>query len=156
MIGLGNPLMGEDAFGGKVIEYLRLEVPDLPPQVDLVDVHTDLISQIERFPEYEQVVLVDALLIPEDHETGSGQILLLEERSMLAWPETSASAHQLSPLMAVRLFRLLYPHAPTQIHLVALNTKRISFGPGTGKTPGILTAEIIDAAARTVRELVQS
>lgn len=153
MVGLGNPLMGDDAFGAQVIERLRTEAHDLPSQVDLINVHTDLLGQIERFPAYGQVVLVDALLLPEEDASRLGQVLILDEKVMEAWPETSPSIHQLSPLLAVRLFRRLYPCATTQIHLVGLGVNGMAFGPGSGENAGVLGAAVIAAAAGAVREL---
>ncbi len=46
VLGLGNPLLGEDGFGSAVIELLRRR-PDRPAAVDLVDAHTDLLAQLE-------------------------------------------------------------------------------------------------------------
>lgn len=154
VIGLGNPLLGDDAFGPRVIERLRLEAPGSLQDADLVDAHTDLLGQIDRFPAYEQVVLVDAILVPGERELHTGHVMLLDEETLQALSETSPSVHQLSPALAVKLFRRLHPHAATQIHLVGLYTSQASIEFGTGEPPGILGAEVISAGAGKVQELL--
>ena len=154
VIGLGNPLMGDDAFGSRVIQRLRREASNSPLQADLVDAHTDLLGQIDQFPAYERVVLVDAILDPEQKVGSAGQVVLLEEQTMRTWPETSSSAHQLAPILAVRLFRRLHPHAATQILLVGLCTDKAARGYGADAGPGALSEQAVAAGAGKVRELL--
>lgn len=131
-----------------MIERLRVEAPHLLPQADIVDAHTDLLGQIDRFAAYERVVLVDAILVPDENPASAGLVVLVEEASTETWPESSPGAHQLSPLLAVRLFRRLYPDAATRIYLVGLQTSKVSFGSG------VLSAEAIAAGVRKVCELL--
>ena len=88
--------------------------------VTLVDAHTDLLNHIESFAAYDRVVLVDAILDPENKLGKPGQIVVLHEKEFLAWSEASSSVHQMSPMLSVKLFRQLYPAAQTQIVLTGL------------------------------------
>ena len=65
LVGLGNPLSGDDGFGPCVLERLHAAGLDCVPDVSLVDAGTDLLNYIESFSEYDRVVLIDAIL---DHE----------------------------------------------------------------------------------------
>lgn len=125
VLGLGNPLLGEDGFGSAVIEMLRRR-PDLPAAVDLVDAHTDLLAQLETLGSYDEVVLVD-VVIGAGHP---GDIAVVDEETFMRWPETSPSCHQISPLLAVKLFRALQPQAATRITLVALHADVVRAAPG--------------------------
>jgi hydrogenase maturation protease len=154
VIGLGNPLLGDDAFGPRVIERLRLEAAGSLHDADLLDAYTDLLGQIDLFPAYEQVVLVDAILIPEGRESRIGQVQVLDEEAVQALPATSPSVHQFSPVLALKLFRSLHPHAATQIRLVGLCTSRVSIDSGTVASPGAIGAEVISAGAAKVFELL--
>jgi len=125
VLGLGNPLLGEDGFGSAVIEMLR-QRPDLPAAVDLVDAHTDLLAQVETLASYDEVVLVD-VVIGAGHP---GDVEVVDEETFMRWPETSPSCHQISPLLAVKLFRALQPQAATRITLVALHADVVRALPG--------------------------
>jgi hydrogenase maturation protease len=125
VLGLGNPLVGEDGFGSAVIELLR-QRPDLSAAVDLVDAHTDLLAQVETLGSYDEVVLVD-VVIGAGHP---GDVAVVDEETFMRWPETSPSCHQISPLLAVKLFRALQPQAATRITLVALHADVVRAAPG--------------------------
>lgn len=127
VLGLGNPLAGDDSFGLRVLERLRRNPP---PAADLADAHTDLFPWIEKFQDYDLVILVDALL-----SEGAGRILTLGEDDLDGFSDASPSVHQISPLLALRLFRQLYPAASTRIAVVALTADsiRISFGGPAGQ-----------------------
>ena len=128
IIGVGNPLAGDDAFGGAVIDRLRHRA-DRPAGVDLVDAHTDLLGHIDTFAGYDEVVVVDAVI-----GVGTvGEVALFDEPTFAGWPDTAAGAHQMSALAALKLFRTLYPHAATRLTLVALCTERLSLGAGVSE-----------------------
>jgi hydrogenase maturation protease len=67
ILGVGNPLMGDDAIGILAVERLR-ELP-LPETVDVVDGGTDGIGLIPVIEQYRRVILVDA--VPMGLPTGS-------------------------------------------------------------------------------------
>jgi hydrogenase maturation protease len=113
VLGLGNRLSGADAFGPAVVESLR-GAADLPPSVRLVDAHTDLLAYIDQFAQYDRVILVDAVI----SKTGGG-VTIYDEGTFLGWADSSQGAHELSPLMAVKLFRQLGPRQGPEITLVA-------------------------------------
>jgi len=125
VLGLGNPLLGDDGFGSAVIELLRRR-PELSAAVDLVDAHTDLLAQVETLGSYDEVVLVD-VVIGAGHP---GVVEVVDEETFMRWPETSPSCHQISPLLAVKLFRALQPQAATRITLVALHADAVRAAPG--------------------------
>ncbi len=64
ILGVGNPLMGDDALGILVIEQLRGRT-DLPPQVDVIDGGTEGIGLVPVLQEYRRAILVDAVLMDE-------------------------------------------------------------------------------------------
>jgi hydrogenase maturation protease len=129
ILGLGNPLSGDDGFGTQVIKLLHQHEKSFPPDTSLVDAHTDLLNYIEDFAAYDRVVLIDAILDPDKRLGNSGQIVVLCEEEFLSWSEASTSAHQMSPLLTVKLFRQLYPEAKTQISLVGLLVDQLTSSP---------------------------
>ena len=172
VLGLGNRLVGEDGFGSAVIEMLRGR-PDLPAAVDLVDAHTDLLAQVEMLGAYDEVVLVDVVIgapgtpdpsgeggpgppkpdVARRAESGeggghAGAIAVVDEETFMRWPESSPSCHQISPLLAVKLFRALHPEAATRITLVALHADELRAAPG-------VAASVVAAGGEAVLRLIR-
>jgi hydrogenase maturation protease len=127
-VALGNPLNGDDGFGLRVLQQLQ-GADDLRPDVTLIDAGTDLLNHIESFFGYDRVVLIDAILDPEGKLASVGSVETVDEESFLSWSGESRSAHLLSPLTAIRLFRTLHPSAKTQILLLGLFVDRIMHSP---------------------------
>ncbi|HYK91387.1 MAG TPA: hydrogenase maturation protease [Acidobacteriota bacterium] len=151
VIGLGNSLSSDDAFGTLVLDRIARAGHSFPLEADLINADTDLINWIDRFQEYSHVILVDTVLDADDSLGRRSEVIALEEKDCTAWPETSPSAHQMSPIAAVRLFRKLYPQADTRITLVAYCTDRIAMPSPEGET---VEQHIIDAGARLVISLI--
>ena len=126
ILGLGNPLSGDDGFGAQVLELIRQSRGSFPPGTSVVDAHTDLLNHLENFAAYEHAVLIDAILDPEGKLGKPGQVVILREEEFLSWSEDSSNVHQMSPLLAVKLFRQLYPAARTQISLIGLLVDRLT------------------------------
>jgi hydrogenase maturation protease len=141
---LGNPLTVEDSFGPRVLERIRA-VPDLS-EVDLLDAHTDLLGHIDRLASYPLVIIVDAMLDPAGKVAAAGEVVTIGEQMLLSFPDEARSIHQISPVMALKLFRQLYPDAVTQVVLVAFCTSEVQFS-------GTLREDTIGQAANEVLRL---
>jgi hydrogenase maturation protease len=148
VIGLGNPLRGDDGFGTRVLESLAHQGAEFLREIALVDAHTDLLSQIESFQAFERVLLVDAILDPEGKLGEAGRIAVFEQEMLLSLPETSTGAHQISPLLAVKLFRSLHPEALTEFVLVGLLVDQVD------RTPHYATDSKIQEGALVVRNFL--
>lgn len=64
ILGVGNPLMGDDGAGVLAVQRL-LARPDLPPDVTVIDGGTAGLGLIPLIESYRRVVLVDAVLMGE-------------------------------------------------------------------------------------------
>lgn len=149
ILGLGNPLSGDDGFGARVLERLRQNEPEAPHGVHMADAHTDLLNHLEDFARYDCIVLIDAILDPEGKQGEPGRVAAIDETVFQSWPEASQSVHQVSPLLAVKLFRQLHPDAGSRIVLVGLFVDRV------GRTPLYATDERIVQAAGIVLALAR-
>jgi hydrogenase maturation protease len=142
VVGLGNPLAGSDGFGVAVLARLAAR-GGLPPHVSLLDAGTDLLGHLDDFLAYDEVVLVDVVLgMPS-----GGHVVLVDEETFNTWPESAASCHHMSPLVAVKLFRTLHPEAATRIRLIGYAVDEVALG-------GVVQDAAVEAGAAAVGRLV--
>lgn len=81
VFGLGNILMGDDAFGPWVIDWLRARF-DMPPEVTVEDLGTPGLDLHPHLFGYRQVIFVDAV-----RATGpAGTVLRYTEEDILRHP----------------------------------------------------------------------
>jgi hydrogenase maturation protease len=103
LIGLGNPLMGDEGIGWHLAERLR-EDPRLPANVEVICGGTDLLRCANQFEGRRHVILVDALL---DHGR-PGEVVVTRD-CFEDFAARQGHAHSLSALQAVELLRAVTP-----------------------------------------------
>jgi Ni,Fe-hydrogenase maturation factor len=128
-----------------VLEFLHQNETAFLPGAVLIDANTDLLNFLEDFAGYDRILLIDTILDPENKLGSSGQIAVLKESEFLSWSESSSSVHHMSPLLAVKLFRQLYPDANTQITLIGLLVDQLTH------VPRYATADRIREATNVLR-----
>jgi len=69
ILGVGNPLRGDDALGVLVVQQLQTKT-DLPPHVTVIDGGTEGIGLIPVMETYRRVIVVDAVMMV-DQPAGS-------------------------------------------------------------------------------------
>lgn len=82
ILGVGSPLMGDDAIGVVAVGRLRAR-GDLPPGVDVVDGGTDGLGLIPLLEPYRRVIVVDAVRM----DTPAGTI------RRFTWQDIRARTH---------------------------------------------------------------
>jgi hydrogenase maturation protease len=142
VIGLGNALQGADGFGPAVIDRLRRA--DVPGGTTLLDAGTDLLGHLDRLAAFDRVILVDAMV----GGAGTGAVTIVGEAAISRWSIESPDSHAVSAVLAVGLFRRLYPAAArTTIALVGLDAPHAGAGAP-------LVGETIEAGATAVLRLL--
>ena len=121
VIGLGNPILGDDGVGWRVAEEVRLKLdPALHIDVDYLSLGG--ISLMEHLVGYERAILIDAF--SSDEEPGLIKVSRLEEI-----PNYSAfhitSAHDTSLQNALKLGKDLGADLPEEIIIVGITTKHV-------------------------------
>ena len=121
VIGLGNPILGDDGVGWVVAEEVKKHLsPDLTVDVDCLSLGG--ISLMERLIGYERAILIDAFL--SELEEGSIIVSKLEEL-----PNYSAfhltSAHDMSLQNALEMGRRLGADLPEAITVVGVSASHV-------------------------------
>ena len=89
VIGLGNPLMGDDGLGLAVLEELRTGYA-LPPNVELVDGGTWGMNLLPIIEDAAELILIDAI----DAGQTPGSLVRLERDRLPRYLATKISPHQ--------------------------------------------------------------
>lgn len=147
VVGLGNPILGDDGAGWKVAEEVKKRLPrDMPVTVEVLSLGG--ISLMEHLICHERAILIDA--IASDQELGSVITSKLSEM-----PDPSAfhmtSAHDTSLQNALKLGKEIGADLPEQVIVVGIATNHV-YDFGEELSPPVAPA--ISKAAQIVIELL--
>lgn len=121
VVGLGNPILGDDGVGWRVAEQIKNHLPVNTP-VDVECLSLGGIGLMEHLIGYDRAIVVDAFAM--DAPPGSVEVLKLSEL-----PNYSAyhitSAHDTSLQKALELGRDLGVQLPDEITIIGIATDRI-------------------------------
>jgi len=119
VIGLGNPILGDDGVGWRVAEAVRA----LKPGVEVDCLALGGLSLMERLIGYKRVIIVDAL------QTREGQVGDVTVLPLQALPDYSAghttAAHDTSLQTALRLGQSMGAELPEEIVVVGVEARRV-------------------------------
>ncbi len=119
VVGLGNPILGDDGVGWRVAEQVQALRPSL--EVDYLCVGG--LSLMERLIDYDQAIIIDAM------QTDHGRVGTVTCFPLAALPDLSAghttAVHDTSLQTALRLGRQMGVKLPDEITIVAIEAKRV-------------------------------
>ncbi len=122
IVGLGNPILGDDGVGWRIAQSLQENVA-LPPDVEVICLALGGISLMEALVGYERVILVDSITT---HRAPNGTVTLhkLAEFENPAYGHMS-SAHDTSLQNALKIGRELGAQLPEEIMVVAIEAEKV-------------------------------
>lgn len=147
VIGLGNPILGDDGVGWRVAEEVKKQLsPD--SHVDVECLSLGGISLMEHLIGCQCAILIDAFAL--DEPTGSILILKLDELPNYSAYHTT-SAHDTSLQNAIELGKSMGANLPDDVTVVGIATKRVhDFGEDL--SPPV--AEAVPLAAKFVLDMI--
>jgi hydrogenase maturation protease len=147
VIGLGNPLLGDDGVGWRIAEEVKKQLsPDQPVDVDCLSLGG--MSLMEHLIGYGCAILIDAFSLEEP----IGSILILKLSDLPHYSAFhTASAHDTSLQTAIELGRSMGAQLPDDVTVVGVATKRVSDFSKTLSPP---VAEAVPQAAKFVLDLL--
>jgi hydrogenase maturation protease len=121
VLGLGNPLLGDDGVGWRVVEELGSRVTDPPVELD---VHSGGgLSLMERLVGYDRAILVDAINTGSQPQ-GTIDCFQLQDLPTVAQSHL-ASAHETTLQNALQLGRTIGASLPKQVRIIAIEAKNV-------------------------------
>ena len=121
IIGLGNPILGDDGVGWKVAEEVKKQLPPEPMgAVEFLSLGG--ISLMEHLIGYERAILIDAMA--SDQEPGT-----VITSNLMEMPDVSAfhitSAHDTSLQTALKLGKAMGADLPEKVTVVGIATNHV-------------------------------
>lgn len=141
VVGLGNPILGDDGIGWRVAEV----VAALAPEVEVDCLALGGLSLMERLIGYRRAVIVDAIQT-RGGQCGDIYILPLEALPDLSAGHTTA-VHDTSLMTALNLGRSMGADLPTEVIIVGIEAAHV-YDFSEQLSPPVAAA--IPAAARAV------
>jgi len=139
ILGLGNPLMSDDAVGLRAAEMLALD-PELILRADVIAGGADLLRQMDQFAGRRRVILIDAAEGAGD----PGEISVVEDIPCGQRPE---SAHALSAPDALDLMRRLMPElAETRFTWVLVSIRSVDARAGLSPEIAAALPKVVEIA----------
>ena len=123
VLGVGNPLFGDDGAGIELLS--RLSSQHLPEGIELLDGGTDGMYLLPYLEEADRLLVLDAI----DIAAAPGTVVEIDGATFPTVLRTSLSAHQLGLLDVLGAARLRGCE-PRTIRLVGIQPASLSFGWG--------------------------
>jgi hydrogenase maturation protease len=149
VVGLGNPILGDDGVGWRVADEVERRVDEASVPVEIERLALGGLSLMERLIGYDHVVLIDALATG-DYPVGTVRRLRLQDLPDPSDGYTTA-AHDTSLQTALEVGRRLGMSLPPIITVVAVETAA-TFEFSDNLSPPVETA--VEVAASLVLELL--
>ncbi len=121
IVGLGNPILGDDGVGWKVAEKVKKQLPpDVCVDVDCLSLGG--ISLMEHLIGYDRAILVDAFAL--DEPIGSILVLKLSDLPNYSAFHTT-NVHDTSLQNAIKFGRAMGAPLPDDVMVVGIATKHV-------------------------------
>ena len=125
IVGLGNPILGDDGVGWRIAELLRA---DLQTQIQAGEVEVDCLalgglSLMERLVGYQHAIIIDAITTHQD-QPGAVSWFPLEALPDNAAGHTTAT-HDTSLRTALAVGRSMGAILPDRVQIIAVETEQV-------------------------------
>jgi len=121
VVGLGNPILGDDGVGWKVAEDVMKRLPE-DASADVICLSVGGISLMEYLIGYDHAIIVDAFAT--DAPVGSISVLRLDQLPNYSAFHTTSS-HDTSLQNAMELGRAMGAHLPDDVMIVGIATRQV-------------------------------
>jgi hydrogenase maturation protease len=146
VLGVGNPLMGDDGFGLALLEHLR-QCCDWPAGVTLMDGGTWGMNLLPAIEDADALLILDAI----DAGRAPGALVRLDRGQLPRYVAQKLSPHQVD-LRDVLALAELRGHLPGKAAAVGIQPERIALGTELSGT----AARRLDAAADAARAVLRT
>ena len=116
IIGLGNPIVGDDAIGIKVMEYIRDTFSPIKSTKILADISIAGLGLVELIRGYDNVILVDSI---QTGKNSVGTVIKLQPEEFSLALHTS-HYHNIDLFTALEFSNQMYDDVPKDIKIIGI------------------------------------
>jgi len=116
IIGLGNPIVGDDAIGIKVMEYIRDTFSPIKDTKILADISIAGLGLVELIRGYDNVILVDSI---QTGKNSVGTVIKLQPEEFSFALHTS-HYHNIDIFTALEFGNQMYDDLPKNIQIIGI------------------------------------
>ena len=122
ILGIGNPLLGDDGIGFHIAQELANEIKD--ENIDVKDTCVDGLNLLELIAGYDKVIIIDAIMT-EDGEVGG--IYRLRPENFVETVHPTTSPHNANLATAIEIGKkFLAGQMPGEIVVFAVNIQEVT------------------------------
>lgn len=148
VVGVGNPILGDDSVGWVVAQKVREQLDN--PLVEVKCLSVGGLTLMEHLAGYDGVIIIDAVYTGEQPPGSLSHFPLSHLPNPTAGHTTSA--HDTSLLTAIQVGRLMGVELPQNIQVVGIESQRI-YEFTEQLTPEV--AQAVPRATHLVQELLE-
>ncbi|MCD6110157.1 MAG: hydrogenase maturation protease [Thermoplasmata archaeon] len=140
VLGIGNPIMGDDGVGFHVVKELAKEIKD--ENIDVKDTSADGLNLLELIIGYDKLIVIDAI-VTEGEKVG--RIYRLKPEDVCEPLRSVISSHHFNLTTTLEIGKRLFPEdIPKEITVFAVGIQEVS------KVTEEMTVKVKEAIPRVV------
>jgi len=145
VIGIGNPLMGDDGFGVEVVEKLKGKVPNFVELYKYEVLNFQVLNVIENS---DVAIIIDVI----KSNGNPGDIYVVDFKELNRRYGRITSLHDLDIVKIIEVGRFVY-NLPEKIVIVGVEPERIEFGIGLSEPVRKVIPKVIDLIINLIYKL---
>ena len=145
VLGIGNPILGDDGIGFHIAQELAKEMND--ENIDVKDTSVNGLNLLELIVGYDKLIVIDAIMT-EDEKVGEIYRLKPRNSSETAW--STISLHHLNLATTIQIGKRLFPkEMPGEVIIFAIGAQEVT------EVTGEMTARVKEAIPRVINLVLE-
>jgi len=145
VLGIGNPILGDDGIGFHIAQELAKEIKD--ENIDVKDTSVDGLNLLELIVGYDRLIVIDAIMT-EDEKVG--EIYRLKPENICEPARSAISPHHFNLATTLEIGKRLFPkEIPEEIIVFAVGTQEVT------KVTEEMTVKVKKAIPRVVSLILE-
>ena len=145
VLGIGNPILGDDGIGFHIVQELAKEIKD--ENIDVKDTSVNGLNLLGLIVGYDKLIVIDAIMT-EDEKVGEIYRLKPRNSSETAW--STISLHHLNLATTIEIGERLFPkEMPGEVIIFAIGAQKVT------EVTGEMTARVKEAIPRVINLVLE-
>ena len=145
VLGIGNPILGDDGIGFHIAQELAKEIKD--ENIGVKDTSVNGLNLLELIVGYDKLIVIDAIMT---EEAKAGEIYRLKPSSSGETAWSTISLHHLNLATTIEIGERLFPkEMPGEVIIFAIGAQEVT------EVTGEMTARVKEAIPRVINLVLE-